>query len=245
MYILNSGLYKHPNIYDFVDASVNVLLSRCPGLKFQKEYWLFYYIKEDFLANWMSLSGYNVEMDIFGFGYIKRNTRHIIEAFLDLSNLSSDSDYIEVLKYCDKKTDCNIERFKDYRCNGQFTIQSKINIAKRYGKDFQKFIGITNECNRYVHPNVFIDLSAISNIDVKRDILENLLQVNLYVYDAAFKILLNKYNGGQYVALSCAGCSYYNCAKCHDDIYKNMNEIIDKQLLSYVPPQGYNYYMPF
>lgn len=245
MYVLNPGLYQPSNIYNFIEESVNVLLLNNQGLNSQKEYWLFYYIKEDFFANWISLQNYNIEMDVLGFAHIKRNTRHAIESFLDLYNLSKDADYIEVLKYCAKEKDYNIYKYRNYMYKNQFTIKSKFNIAKCYKGEFKNFIDITHECNSYVHPNVFIDLPTINNMQVKQDVLKRLLSVNIFVFNEAFKILLNKYNGGQYVALSCAGCLYYNCANCHNNIYNNMNNIICSQLLLSVSPQGYNFYPPF
>lgn len=241
MHVLNPKLYHPSNIYNFIDASVNLLLLNNPRVKSQKEYWLFYYIKEDFFVNWMSLQNYNIEMDVLGFAYIKRNTRHIIEAFLDLFNLSNDADYIEVLKYCAKERDYNIDKYRNYLYKNQFTIQAKINIAKCYGGEFQKFIDVTNDCNSYVHPNVFIDLAAMNSLQVKQETLRKLLKANYFVFNEAFNLLLKTYNSGQYVLLSCSGCSNCNCGTCYNDIFYNSEKIIDTQLLLLFTPQGYNF----
>ena len=58
-----------------------------------KEYWLYYYIKEDFVANFYALYNTDIDLDCFGFTVVQRNTRHAIEAYLDLVNLVEDPEY--------------------------------------------------------------------------------------------------------------------------------------------------------
>jgi len=72
MLSVNKELYEPRNIYNFIDVSVNLLLNRIPGLTTRKEYWLFYFVKDDFFANWSSLCNANIDQDFLGFPLIRK-----------------------------------------------------------------------------------------------------------------------------------------------------------------------------
>ena len=103
MLVLNQDFFNPRNIIQFIEASTNVLTYNNREVVAQKEYWLYYYIKEDVTSNLYSLQGRDINLDIFGLSSIKRTTRHVIEAYLDMFNLCSDPEYIEVMKYCSHK----------------------------------------------------------------------------------------------------------------------------------------------
>ena len=131
MLLLNQDLFVHNNILTFIDQSTNILIANNNQLAFEKEYWLYYYIKEDFISNLRSLYNKDIDLDTFGFSFIRRNTRHMIEAFLDLYNLCNNSNYMTVLKYC-AHISKEVGRYSTYLYKGQFTIRSKCNIAKEH-----------------------------------------------------------------------------------------------------------------
>ena len=97
MLVLNQDFFNPRNIIQFIEASTNVLTYNNREVVAQKEYWLYYYIKEDVTSNLYSLQGRDINLDIFGFSSIKRTTRHAIEAYLDMFNLCGDPEYIEVM----------------------------------------------------------------------------------------------------------------------------------------------------
>lgn len=240
MLVVNRNLYGR-SIYNFIDASVGRLIEKTPGLRSTKEYWLFYYIKDDFLSNFSSLYNADIDQDFLGFPLIRRNTRHAIEAFLDLYNLCMDQGYMEVLKYCSGEQK-NVERYKDYLHNGQFTIQSKCNIAKdEYGMNFQELVDIAKESNSYIHPNVFMNTISVEERAKKQEILKNLLTLNLKLFDKAYGLLFERFekDGWPFLHLGC--CNYLNCRQCHQNAYDSFYYCIQKQLLVEVPSSPVNF----
>ena len=103
MQFLNYDFYNSSNMLNYIYASIQVLINKDYRILETKEFFLFFYIRKDFEANLRTLYGYDIEEDILGFPVIQRNTRHAIEAFLDLVNLSRDIDYLSVMEYCAKK----------------------------------------------------------------------------------------------------------------------------------------------
>jgi hypothetical protein len=233
MLSVNNGLFDTRNIYNFVDASINILVNSIPTLTTTKEYWLFYYIKDDFFANWKSLYNANIDQDFLGFPLIKKNTRHAIESFLDLYNLCKDEEYIIVLEYCAKKNN-NAGKYSSHLFNGQFSIQSKCNIAKTYGGDFQYLLNISRDSNDYVHPNVFVDVILLNERDKKEEILTNLLNINFYLLVSSYELILNKYNNNNQPFLGC--CMNNICYQCYRNAQNAFKYCIDNQLLIDINP---------
>lgn len=101
MLTINSNfqqLLEKENIFSFINTSIQQISYNIPDLFQRKEYWLFYYIKDDFWANCASLYRMDIEQDFLGFPLIRKNTRHAIEAFFDFYNLCYDPDYMCVLE---------------------------------------------------------------------------------------------------------------------------------------------------
>lgn len=237
MLIVNRNLYPIPNsgnIYSFIEASINALIAIKPELKLKerKEFWLFYYIKEDYFSNLASLFNADIDFDFLGFPFIRRNTRHAVEAFLDLYNLCRDENYIEVLSYCAGKQK-HVKKYGKYCYKGQFTIQSKCNIAKsEHGMDFQKFVDVSKECNAYVHPNTFMETISIYEKEKKEKILKELLNTNFDLLVKAYCLMLDKFNQNIQPYLGCLGCyNGPNCYLCYREQYNLFYNYINGQLL--------------
>lgn len=247
MLMINRNLYNSRNICNFIDASMSYLMKKDPSLRSTKEYWLFYYIKDDFLANFSSLYNADIDQDFLGFPFIRRNTRHAIESFLDLYNLCMDQDYIEVLKFCAKEQK-SAGKYKQYIYSGhnshtgQFTIQSKCNIANEmYGANFQELVNIAVESNSYVHPNVYMNTIPMEDRLKKQQILKELLHTNLNLFNQAYILMLKRFNQGEQPCLSC--CIYPNCIQCYNNMYNEFYFCIEKQLLIEVTPTPINFSM--
>lgn len=228
MLSVNKILFDTRNIYNFIDVSIKILVNSVPDLTKTKEYWLFYYIKDDFFANLNSLYNANIDQDFFGFPLIRRNTRHAIESFLDLYNLCEDEKYMIVLEYCAKRHK-NAGKYTNYLFKGQFSIQSKCNIALSYGGDFKYLIDISRAGNDYVHPNVFVDVIPLNEIDKKKEILNELLNTNLYLLIASYDLILKKYNNNEQPYLRC--CMYNSCRECYRNAQNIFQYCINNQLL--------------
>ena len=100
---LNRDFYGQYNILTYIESSMRLILVNNQTILATKEYWLYYYIREDFVANFYALYNTDIDLDCFGFTVVQRNTRHAIEAYLDLVNLVADSEYLTVLEYCANK----------------------------------------------------------------------------------------------------------------------------------------------
>lgn len=242
MLIVNPDLYANPNrnIYSFIEASMNYLININPKLRETREFWLFYYIKEDYFSNLSSLFNANIDFDFLGFPFIRRNTRHAVEAFLDLYNLCMDENYIEVLSYCAGKQK-QVKKYGKYRYKGQFTIQSKCNIAKsEHSMDFQRFVDISKESNAYVHPNTFMETISMYEKEKKQKILKELLNTNLDLFVRAYRLMLEKFNQNIQPHLGC--CNMPNCHLCYSGEYNLFSSYINGQLLIEVSSQPNNFY---
>lgn len=131
-------------------------------------YMLFRRIIEDTQLNINSLISTNENNDNFRYTDIKRNTRSIIEAFIDMINLFYDKDYIEIIKFNCKMKNVNKEKIKNILKktnikwdNTFINTKRKIYLASQY--DASKVINIEEfypklieYLNKYSHPNIFI-----------------------------------------------------------------------------------------
>lgn len=225
MYVINNNLFSQNSFHFFINDTISrlevLLKSNDISLYEQKEYWLFYFIIEDFRANLYSLQATNIDVDCLGFPLIRKNTRHAIEALIDLFNLCHDSGYIEVLLHNDKKKMYSTGKYARYIYSGtrNFTIQSKARIARDFfDRDFQSYVDICKESNAFIHPTVFIDIVEKED---KIDILSKLLRANARILDEAFKLILKKYNQGNFLCMCCATCQSgsANCKDCYTYLF--------------------------
>lgn len=239
MLIVNKMLYQSCNLYNYIEASINRLVNNNLDLTVSKEYWLFYFIKDDFRANFSSLYGTNIDLDFLGFPVIQKNTRHAIESFLDLFNLCNDQDYMEVLKHCAHEQK-STGKYSAYLYKEQFSIQSKCKIAKeKYGADFQFLVDLSKKSNAYIHPNVFVDVISVSEKDKKESILKELLSTNTYLFDYAYRLILKRFNQDLHPYLGC--CTKTQCIQCYRTEYEKILTYIDTQLLIEIPQSPYTF----
>ncbi len=238
MIVVNPKIFDPKNIYNFVDASVIHLITKCQLLTKEKEYWLFYFIKDDFWTSLSSLYNVNIEQDFLGFPSIKKNIRHTIEAFIDLYNLYNDKDYLIVLEYCSKMRK-DAGKYEKYLYRNEFSIQSKCNIAKSYGGNFQEYLDIARDSNNYIHPNVFLNVISSDNVDEKRKILSELLNSYLSLLTNSYELILKKYHNNEQPYLGC--CERGNCCLCYKEEQKKFKYYIDNQLLMNIYPSMYSY----
>lgn len=236
MLIINPDFFNI-RISNFIEDSINIILAnenKNKPLQVEKEYWLFYYIKDNFKANLQYLNSIvDIDSDVFGFVPIWRNIRNSIEAFYDLYNLKNDSTYYDVLWYChnnDKFYRGN-EKYKSYIFKNRFTIISKNNIAcnlysfnSGYGKDL---IDTVKRSNKYIHPDVFVD--TIKNREEKKYILKMLISKDIYMLDSAYKMILEKYYESNQPRLFCMQCRLIepNCKSCYTSCYNKILEYLE------------------
>lgn len=218
----------------YTDAIIHTILDTDSSLNQTPEYWLYYFIKEDYRANVLSLQGVNIDADIFGFPFIKKNLRHMIEAMIDLFNLVNDKEYIEVMKYCARKQN-NVEntKYSKYLHKKSFTIKSKMKIAKEINShSFEQYYDMIKEGNNYVHPNVFIDIKSKQANHISE--LEKLLSINLELFLMGFELFRDKYSPK--IRLNCLNCSNYlhDCSECYENEKSKVREIILNNLV-YTP----------
>lgn len=238
MLVLNQEFYHPRNIIQFIEASTNTLVCNNREIVVQKEYWLYYYIKEDVTSNLYSLQGKDINFDIFGFSSIKQTTRHAIEAYLDMLNLCNDPEYIEVMKYCSHKPNNITKKHLKYKHNNQYTIQSKADIAKKlYGADVQWLSNVCKGSNSYVHPDVFVDVIGQDEVAKKEAILRELLQVNFNILTRAYILLTQKFNNGLQPCLNCMGCPTRNCVLCYKNAVLAFQQLLTGQLFREIVPQ--------
>lgn len=188
MYILNQAFYYQDSVINYINISTNILINNNPSIVAEKEYWLFYFIKDDVQSVFNSLYGKDISLDFLGFPEIQRITRNLIESYLDLINLHYDKDgYLEVMKSCvpyEERKNREItyklpKEYVDYRHDGHFTIMSKAQIAEKKNginsRTIERLLAMSNKCNSYVHPDVFLPTINRDDIDQKADILQELL----------------------------------------------------------------------
>ena len=233
MLIVNRDLYQNPNILNFFNDSMNCLISEHPELKDTKEFFLFCYIRDDFFANINSLYSMDIDLDWASFPVIRRNTRHAVEAFLDLFNLCRAPYYEEVLKYCAHKLNGkkDLKKYGKYLVahrTSLFTIPIKYEIAQKHGGDFQEIVDVAKDSNSYAHSDAFIPKR-----DNKEENLRDLLSINLRLFNGAYRLMLEKFNRNEQPNLRCFGCCCQgiNCYKCHTTLYNKFFDCINGRLL--------------
>ena len=163
-------------------------------------------------------------------------TRHSIESFLDLFNLYIDKEYINVMAFCAKQGINNTGKYDTYKYKDMFTIQSKYNIALSNGlKSSQLFsneldlINIASDCNRYAHPDVFLDICTSEQKNKK---LRELLKTNLYLFIDSYRLILSKFNQSIQPTFNCNNCVYgKNCYNHLLLLKNNFENIINNSLL--------------
>lgn len=216
------------DIVRYITLNIDYVQRNNPNLYSSVPYWLFYYIQNDFLTNMYSLENYDLDSDPFGFPTIRRNTRHAIEAFIDLVNLCHDENgYLPVLRFCDKKDDlpsgCKYEAYAEK--TGYFSIYGKSKIAQDFsGENFKWLCKIYNECNAYVHDNTSVEL--LEDRREKIEVLLTLVKANFYMLEKSFGKIMEKFGGGKWVNFGCRDCPYnMNCYAC---LFKEFKDSIGK-----------------
>lgn len=248
MQFLNRDFYNNNNILGYIDSSMQTLINMNTTIPGTKEYMLFFYIKEDFTANYFSLYNADIDLECLGFSVLQRNTRHSIEAFLDLVNLSNDSDYLTVMEHCD-------DRNKQYSPKYHSILKGSCNIPKKYKIATQMYneniprdlLTISSKTNSYTHPNVFVDILNYNDYDKKLEILRNLLSTNLYTLTAAYKLMLKIFNNKMTPVLACPTCPFLNpylknCKQCFLNEEARLQNLIKNALITYTNPFQTPYY---
>lgn len=248
MQFLNRDFYNTNNILGYIDSSIQALINMNTAILTTKEYMLFFYIKEDFTANYFSLYNADIDLECLGFSVLQRNTRHSIEAFLDLVNLSHDPDYLSVMEFNSKRGRYN-SKYHSYINGKLFTINAKYKIATRmYNEDIpEDLINISFKTNDYTHPNVFVDILNYNDYDKKLEILRNLLSANLYTLTTAYKLMLKIFNKNVTPILTCPTCPFLNpylknCNQCFLNEAARFQNLVKNALITYTNPFQNPYY---
>lgn len=243
--ILSREFYAYPNLVTYINQSVQILLANNQSIANTKEYLLFYYILEDFNANFNYLRDVDIDWDFLGFAVINRNTRHAIESYLDLVNLSHDPEYFAVMEYNANRRRDYPQKFEKYHKEIGFDIPAKYSIAKKlYGKQVpSNFMSLSNRTNAHVHPNVFAKVLSVRDVQQKSEILKELLSTNLYIFTGAFQLILEKFNKGLFPFLNCQACWNVpgrQCEQCFIDEKMKFENLINCGLISHASlPMGY------
>ncbi len=247
MLFLNRDFFIPNNIVSYINISIQTIIQNNPFITADKEYWLYYYIKEDFSSCFYSLYNIDIDTDCLGFSIIRRNTRHAIESFLDLVNLSTDPEYLSILEYSAKKGKYN-PKYQPYIKGKIFNIPAKYEIAtKMYNKTIPSdLLKVASENNEHIHPNIFIDVIDPIDYSKKAAILKKLLSINFYLFTSAYQLILQKYNNNNMPLLNCISCtSIYPFKQC-DICYKNecakFQNLIENALFTYNNPTYFNTY---
>lgn len=244
---LNRDFYSQNNILTYIESSMQLLLLNNQTITATKEYWLYYYIKEDFVANFYALYNTDIDLDWFGFTVVQRNTRHAIEAYLDLANLVKDTEYLTVLEYCARKGRYN-NKYHRYIQGGICGVAVKYKIATQmYNQSFPISLKeIAADNNNYIHPNVFVDIINPNDYNRKASILSNLLKTNLFLFTEAYKLMLQKFNNGIFPVLRCNLCNIYpqNCNICFENEKAKFQNLIENALFTYNAPIQAYYQQP-
>lgn len=248
MQFLNRDFYNYNNILGYIDSSMQALINMNTTIPGTKEYMLFFYIKEDFTANFFSLYNTDIDYECLGFSVLQRNTRHSIEAFLDLVNLSNDSDYLTVMEHCDDRNKQYSPKYHSI-LNGLCNIPNKYKIATQmYNENIPRdLLDISKKTNRYTHPNVFVDILNYNDYDKKLEILRNLLNANLYTLTAAYRLMLKIFNNNMTPVLTCTTCPFLNsylkdCKQCFSNEEARFKNLIKNALITYTNPFQNPYY---
>ncbi|MGV8980550.1 hypothetical protein [Clostridium sp.] len=192
---------------------------------------MYYFIKDNYKASIEYVSSIDIDNDIFGFIPVWRNTRNSIEAYYDIVNLNYDKEYISVMEYCSNKGKYNI-KFEKYMYNGIFTIMSKQKISEEICgiKVPHSLYQIASKSNKYVHPNVFIEVFQVNNLLEKETVLKELLSANIYLLTEAYKLILQRYNKNVQPTLSCYNCTTRFCDACYQWYNKDFYKLLESNL---------------
>ncbi|MDE6252599.1 MAG: hypothetical protein K2M78_08175 [Lachnospiraceae bacterium] len=248
MQFLNRDFYNNTNLLNYINSSIQSLINIDASILNKTEYMLFFYIKEDFTANFFTLYRTDIDIECLGFSVLQRNTRHSIEAVLDLINLCHDSDYLSVMKYAANKGRYD-PKYHSYIKGSLCSIPIKYKIATQmYKEDLPKsLLNISSKTNNYTHPNVFVDILNYNDYDKKIKILRNLLNMNLYTLTTAYKLILKKFNNDTIPSLGCTNCispnpCYKNCNECFLNEEARFKNLIKNALITYTNPFQNTYY---
>ena len=165
----------------FIGHIINQLLYKEVNLFATDEFKSFYYIRENVQSDIFYFFNLIFEEDTMGFIPVKRNIRISSEALLDLYNLVYVQDYKTVLQYMENRHSyCFDEKFKKYCYKSNFTILSKLNIAKDNGFGGElEFLenGLLSETNKYIHASIFVQPNAF-DYNLKLNGAKNMLQID-------------------------------------------------------------------
>jgi len=243
MQFLNRDFYAPNNVLNYIDVSMQAVINRLPAILGTKEYLLYFYIREDFNANLCAMFNTNIDIECLGFSVLHRNTRHAIEAFLDLLNLSHDLDYLSVLEHC-------ADRKKRYNSKYHSILQGKCTIHKKYEIATQMYneniphelVDISSETNNYTHPNVFIELLTVNDYSKKSELLRSLLNASFYTLINAYVLLLQKFNNNTLPTLGCCNAFPRDCMQCFRNEQARFQNLINNSLTIYSIPFQNPYY---
>lgn len=275
---INQNIFANPQIHNFIWDSFYSLGNTNPHFLNLNEYKLFYFIIDDFTNNLNSLRDLDINRVDLPFPYIKKNTRHMIEAYLDLYNLCCDSKYEEILNFNSKLYKSSLsndeldkflkeklpEKYFEYAVSrkvikkntnktiyknpsGYFSIKSKAEIAQKvngfgFGWDdfFKKYC---DEGNCYIHPDTHIQILTPSDLEYKKNILKEYLNLNLKLLDDSFKLFINKFNNKFIPTLPCyKTCLYRCCSECYNSCLNNFMFILNNSLFFELPDDIINFY---
>lgn len=228
------------DIVRYITLNIGYVQRNNPNLFSSVPYWLFYYIQNDFLTNMYSLENYDLDSDPFGFPTIRRNTRHAIEAFIDLVNLCHDENgYLPVLRFCDKKDDlpsgCKYEAYAEK--TGYFSIYGKSKIAQDFsGENFKWLCKIYNECNAYVHDNISVELLEYRR--EKIELLGKLVKANYYMLKYGFSLIMEKFGGVSAYNFNCPRCPY--CQNCYNRLFKEFEDNMEMNLVKTISENNFS-----
>lgn len=248
MLYLNKDFYSKRNVLSYIESSMGLVLLNNQSILASKEYWLYFYIKEDFVTNLYALQNTDIDFDCFGFSAVRRNTRHAIEAYFDLVNLVYDSDYLTVLKYCANNKERYDSKYHKYIHGKLCGVSVKYKIATQmYKQNLPIFLKqIALDSNNYSHPNVYVDIINANEYDKKASILRSLLNANLYVFTEAYKLMLQRFTNGIFPVLGCNMCNVYpkNCEVCFEAEKARFQNLITNALFTYNNPIPTYYQQP-
>lgn len=207
---------------DFVNKNCNTNLFSTYNYK------LYLLISENIRMDINYLVSLNPDYDLFGFPGIQRNIRNSIEAYYDLYNLTSDKNYIALMKYVSRNANTNADEFKHVlryannlniipvtnkdtkRKYYNFPVTSKVTIARNLGINptlVDQLTPFTKDANTYVHADVF----ATPSVD-KSENIEKLLCLDVLLLSYSFQLLtIFVQREFQYIPTFSLDTEYNNC----------------------------------
>lgn len=204
------------------------------------EYKSFYYIKENVNADIQYFYNLILETDSMGFIPVKRNIRISSEALLDLYNMVHVNKYKTVLQYMDDHNHNKYsETLKPYIYKGNFTIISKLKIAKahNFGSELD-FLedGFLSDTNRYIHASIFIQPNTF-DFTFKLNEAKKLLHTELTIYKKSLECICRKYN------VTFSNWYYRMPDQTFEQIYCIVEGCINNMCYFDFPSQNQNIYM--